>query len=106
MVKYKWTVTGLYTETVGDKENCVIVADYNVVGTEGSYRSTIAGSQTFVVDETVFIPYKDLTNDLVVDWIKNLVNIADIIDFIDTDIYTKENPPKKPIDTPLPWILK
>lgn len=103
MAKYKWTVTGLATETVGTFENYVIVADFNVVGTEGVYTSTVTGTQTFGTGGGVFIPYEDLTNAKVVSWIKGLVNVEEITAFIDADLYTQQNPPVVPTDTPLPW---
>jgi len=102
MIKYEWIVIGLATETINTQENYVVVADFNVVGTKGEYTSKVTGTQTFAVGGEVFVPYEDLTNDLVVTWIKNLVNVDEIIAFIDADLYTQENPPIQPSDTPLP----
>jgi hypothetical protein len=104
MAKYKWTVTGLATETVGTFENYVVVSDFNVVGTNGDYTSTVTGTQTFTIGGDVFIPYEDLTNDLVVGWIKELANVAEITSFIDADLKNQINPPVVPTDKPLPWI--
>lgn len=104
MVKYEWIVIGLATETINNQENYVVVADFNVVGTEGECTSKVTGTQTFAVGGEVFVPYEDLTNDLVVTWIKNLVNVEEIYAFIDADLYAQQNPPVQPINTPLPWI--
>ncbi len=102
-MKYTWTVTALATETIGTQENYVVVADFNVVGNDGEYTSTVVGSQQFAVTDGTFIPYADLTNTIVVGWIKDLVNVADITAFIDAEIETQKNPPVQPTDTPLPW---
>ena len=102
MIKNEWIVIGLATQNINNEENYVVVADFNVVGTEGEYTSKVTGTQTFAVGGEVFVPYEDLTNDLVVTWIKNLVNVDEIIAFIDADLYTQENPPIQPSDTPLP----
>ena len=104
MIKYEWIVIGLATETINTQENYVVVADFNVVGTEGEYTSKVTGTQTFAVGGEVFVPYEDLTNDLVVTWIKNLVNVEEIYAFIDADLYAQQNPPLQPTNTPLPWI--
>ena len=83
-------------------DNVFIVGSIDAMGTEGEYTSKVTGTQTFAVGGEVFVPYEDLTNDLVVTWIKNLVNVDEIIAFIDADLYTQENPPIQPSDTPLP----
>ena len=104
MVKYEWIVTELATQNINNEENYVVVADFNVVGTEGEYISKVTGIQTFAVSGEVFVPYEDLTNDLVVTWIKNLVNVEEIYASIDADLYAQQNPPVQPTNTPLPWI--
>lgn len=102
MVKYEWRVIGLATETINNEENYVVVADFNVVGTEGECTSKVTGTQTFAVGGEVFVPYEDLTNDLVVTWIKNLVNVEEIYAFIDADLYNQQNPPIPLNNPPLP----
>lgn len=102
-MKYTWTVTALGTETIGTQDGYVLTADFNVVGKDGQYTSTVVGSQQFAVTGDTFIPYANLTNTIVVGWIKDLVNVADITAFIDADLANQKNPPVQPTDTPLPW---
>ena len=102
MLKYEWIVIGLSTQTINNEENYVVVADFNVVGTEEEYTSKVMGTQTFSISGEVFVPYEDLTNDLVVTWIKNLVNVEEIIAFIDADLYNQQNPPIPLNNPPLP----
>ena len=102
-MKYTWTVTALATETIGTQENYVVVASFNVTGTDGGFNSVVNGTQNFSLTGDAFIPYEDLTNDIVVSWIKELVNVAEITNFIDAEIETQKNPPVQPINQPLPW---
>lgn len=102
-MKYTWTVTGLATETIETQENYVVVASFNVTGTDGGFTSVVNGTQNFSLTSETFIPYEDLTNEIVVSWIKELVNVAEITNFIDAEIETQKNPPIQPINQPLPW---
>ena len=38
MTTYTWAVTALYTETIDGKEDYVVIANYEVVGTDGTYN--------------------------------------------------------------------
>jgi hypothetical protein len=107
MTTYNWTITNLYTKTVEGLQDYVVTAMYNVTGVDGEFSSTVNGSQMFTVKEGQdFIPYSELTNETVVEWIKEELGengILSITACIDGQIESQKNPPVVPQNTPLPW---
>ena len=72
MITYDWNCKTV--DVVLQEEGLTDVV-YNVhwivTGTSDAYSSTIIGTQTVTLDEsTPFIPFADLTNDVVVGWTK------------------------------------
>jgi hypothetical protein len=107
MTTYNWTITNLYTKTVEGLQDYVVTAMYNVEGVDGEFSSTVNGSQMFTVKEGAdFIPYANLTEEVVVEWIKEELGengILSITACIDGQIESQKNPPVVPQNTPLPW---
>lgn len=107
MVNYNLIITNLYTETVDGLQDYVVVAAFNVIGTDGEFSSTVNGTQTFAVKEgQQFIPYSELTPEIVTEWIKEGLGesgLLSITTYIDSEIEKQKNPPIVPQDTPLPW---
>ena len=72
MITYDWNCK---TVDVVLQEESLTDVVYNVhwivTGTSDTYSSTSIGTQTVTLDEsTPFIPFADLTNDIVVGWTK------------------------------------
>ena len=106
MTTYTWTVTSIYTmpDPIPDY---VVLANYNVVGTQGDIVASTQGSAQFSVnpDQVDYIPYADLTETIVLDWIQAEQNLvlnmeANIQGQIDSIL----NPPVALQNTPLPWV--
>ena len=71
MTTYSWKITNLFTKTVDGLQDYVVTAMFEVEGVDGEFSSTISGNQMFTVKEgSEFIPYANLTKQIVVDWIK------------------------------------
>ena len=105
---YTWTITNLYTIDTATESGYVVNALYVVEGTDGTHSATCGGSQQFVVDPNKpdYIPYADLTNDLVVSWIQDDLGVDGVNNIyanIDGQINSIINPPVSPMNTPLPW---
>jgi hypothetical protein len=92
MITYDWNCK---TVDVVLQEKGLTDVVYNVhwivTGTSDTYSSTSIGTQTVVLDEsTPFVPFADLTNDIVVGWTKDAMgeeqvtaiesNIASVIE--------------------------
>ena len=107
MTIFTWAVTALYTETVGTEQDYVVIANYNVEGTDATYSASLTNIARFSTESvTPFIPYEDLTNDIVVDWIQQdlgVDGVANLEACIQGQINSQINPPVVPVNTPLPW---
>jgi hypothetical protein len=107
MTTYNWTINNLYTKTVDGLQDYVVTAMYNVTGVDGEFSSSLSNSASFSVKEGQdFIPYSELTNETVVEWIKEELGengILSITACIDGQIESQKNPPVVPQNTPLPW---
>ena len=44
MTQYTWTITNLYTQTILGKEDYVVTALYDVVGTDGTYTASLTSN--------------------------------------------------------------
>jgi len=108
MTNYTWTITNLYTQTIDGKEDYVVIAYYDVFGTDGTYEASLTSNvaQFSTEDVGVFIPYADLTEEIVLGWIKETLGENGIISIeacIQGQIDSQINPPQVPVNTPLPW---
>jgi len=76
--------------------NVVYNVHWIVTGTEEDYSATSIGTQIVSVDpETEFIPFEDLTNEIVVEWVKEAMGeeqVQAIEDGIASQIAELENP--------------
>ena len=106
MTNFTWVVTTLLTQTIENEQNYVVTAYYDVTGTDGIYTSTLSNVAQFSTDSvSTFIPYEDLTNDIVTTWIKNGLGpdgVENIYACIQGQIDSQINPPVSPENTPLP----
>ena len=107
MTTFTWAVTALYTETVGTETDYVVIANYTVVGVDDTYSAELSNIARFsTASVSPFIPYADLTEDTVIDWIQQdlgVDGVANLEACIQGQINSQINPPVVPVNTPLPW---
>ena len=107
MTTYTWNVTSLYTETIDGEQNYVVIANYEVVGVDGEYTASLSNIARFnTASVTPFVPYEDLTNDIVIGWIQDELGVDGVSNLeacIQGQIDSQINPPVTPQNTPLPW---
>jgi hypothetical protein len=107
MTTYTWNVTALYTETIDGEQNYVVIANYEVVGVDGTYTASLSNIARFsTASVSPFIPYADLTEDTVIDWIQQDLGtdgVSNLEACIQGQINSQINPPTVPVNTPLPW---
>jgi hypothetical protein len=107
MTTYTWNVTALYTQTIEGDENYVVIANYEVVGVDGDYTASLSNIARFSTESvTPFVPYEDLTNDIVIGWIQDELGVDGVSNLeacIQGQINSEINPPVVPVNTPLPW---
>jgi hypothetical protein len=106
MTNYTWVVTTLYTQTIENEQNYVVIAYYDVTGIDGVYTASLSNLAQFsTASVSPFIPYEDLTNDIVVGWIQNELGVDGVSNIeacIQGQIDSQINPPVTPENTPLP----
>ena len=107
MTTYTWAVTALYTETTTTESDYVVIANYTVVGVDGEYSAELSNIARFsTASVSPFIPYAELTEDIVIDWIQQELGpdgVSNLEACIQGQINSQINPPTVPVNTPLPW---
>jgi hypothetical protein len=107
MTTYTWAVTALYTQTIGTEQDYVVIANYEVVGTDGTYSASLSNIARFSTESvSPFIPYPDLTEAIVIDWIQQELGNDGVVNLqacIQGQIDSQATPPVVPVNTPLPW---
>ena len=107
MTTYTWAVTALYTETIAGQQDYVVIANYEVVGVEGTYSASVSNIARFNTESvTPFVPYENLTNEIVITWIQDELGVDGVSNLeacIQGQIDSQINPPVVPVNTPLPW---
>ena len=104
MVTYTTTINSMYTLNTPDPDYVVNVL-FTVSGTDGTNTASIDGNCQFDSEqESTFIPYADLTEEMVIGWINAATdNQANYYANIDGQIASIVNPPVSPSTQPLPW---
>ena len=109
MTQYTWEVTSLYTETIDGETDYVVIANYTVIGIDDTYTAELSNIARFsTASVTPFIPYADLTEDTVIDWIQQELGpdgVSNLEACIQGQINSQINPPTVPVNTPLPWSI-
>jgi hypothetical protein len=107
MTKYTWTITNLYTQTIEGNSDYVVNAIYEVIGVDGEYTASLSNIARFSTESvSEFIPYADLTNEIVIGWIQEELGVDGVANLeacIQGQIDSQINPPVSPQNTPLPW---
>ena len=107
MINYTWKVTDLYTQTIEGNEDYVVIANCETIGVDGDYTASVPNVIQFSTQEVgTFIPYADLTEEIVVGWIKEVLEEDGVLSIeasIQGQIDSQINPPVSPENTPLPW---
>ena len=106
MTNFNWLVKTLLTTTIEGEQDYVVLANYDVIGVNGNYSSTLSNSARFsTANVDNFTPYEDLTNDIVIGWIQSQLGVDGVASLeasIQGQIDSQINPPIIPEVTPLP----
>lgn len=110
-ITYTWKITGLKTKDVDGKPSAIVQTYWTKTGVdENGNEGTFTGATPFTVDPTddsgPFIPFNELTEDDVIDWIKTVVvgNYEEHVNGkIQEQIDSKINPV---VEAKLPWATE
>jgi len=107
MINYTYIINQMYTVSVPSETNYVVQVNYTYTGVDGEFSSSINDSCFYNVTEgSTFVPYEDLTKDIVVGWIESSLGedaIKNNQDCIANQIEMQKNPPVTPEYQPLPF---
>lgn len=113
MITYNWITNKLYTLDLPTESNYVVNVVYSVEGSDDSTTpETIVtidnnfATFTIIEDDPGYVPYDELTNDIVIGWVKNQlgeITVNSIELSIAGMINTILNPPSIPQEQPLPF---
>lgn len=108
-ITYTWKITGLKTKDASDDKPAAVVQTYwQKIGTdENGNEGTFSGATPFTVDSSdesgPFIPFEDLTEEDVLDWIKTVV-VGGYADHVNGQIEKQIEEKISPVvDNRLPW---
>ena len=105
-ITYTWAVTGMKVTQVGTESNYVVQTYWTKTGTtDAGVTGTFSGATPFKPnpDQADFVPFDQLTQDIVLGWIQPIVVDAyeeHVNNVIAEQIAAKINPVTEP---PLPW---
>jgi|688.fasta_scaffold168532_3 hypothetical protein len=108
-ITYTWTATSLIGYPVIDGETDVVTrASYTVLADDGEGHTADYSNFAYTpLDPSVpFIPYADLTNDIVIGWVQYNIGpdmIASIQGSLAIQVERQIDPPPQPEVLPLPW---
>jgi hypothetical protein len=109
-ITYTWTPTSLIGYPTFDGQTDVVTrANYTVLGDDGEGHTANYSNFAYTpLDPSVpFIPYVDLTPEIVTKWIQSALGpdaVAAIEENIAISIQRQVTPPPEPEVLPLPWI--
>ena len=97
MITYDWNCKTVDVHPQEDEQTDVVYnVHWIVIGTDGDYSSDAIGTQVVPLSEgSTFIPFEDLTNEVVVEWTKEAMGeetVASIETGIASQIESLINP--------------
>jgi hypothetical protein len=107
MINYTWKIKNLWTKTIDGQQDYVVIAAYDVTGVDGEFTSSLSNTAQFsTASVSSFVPYADLTEEIVLGWIQSELGengVLSITACIEGQIESQKNPPVSPESPPLPW---
>lgn len=108
-VTFTWSVqpNGLRVKEVNGNPDTVINVDFKITATDGTH--TVDMSNTVGLKPVAgapFIPFAQLTEQQVIDWVKAAMPADRVVHFermLNQRLAVKANPPVMPVAKPAPW---
>jgi hypothetical protein len=108
-MEYVWKVTNMASANISSEPDVIIRVQWTLTGTEGEYSGVFIGVTPLSVtdiDPATFVPYDQLTQDLVLSWVKPIVMSNDVFwAHINEKIALQVAAKRDQVNTniPLPW---
>ena len=110
-VSYSWKITQMTKKTIGDNDNVVLHVRWELKGTESETGTSgiFSGATPLDFDSSStdeFVAYGDLTQDIVVGWLENIVTGSyweHVVERIQEQIDKIDDPEEEVQEEALPW---
>jgi len=108
MTEYKWLINQMDCVPIDGNLTDFVVNVYwtraaNKIVNKKEYFALINGIQSFSKNDIInFIPYENLTYEIVCAWLNASINVQNLDTNLDAQIQNEVNPPI--ITLPLPWV--
>jgi len=101
-----WAIVQMDAYPEADGETDVVFnVHWTLTGTDGTYTGSVYGTQALTLDpENPFTPYADLTQDMVLGWVKDAMGAEQVATYegsVAQQIADQIAPPV--VTPPLPW---
>jgi hypothetical protein len=104
---YSWVIVQLDCSTnIPEVQDYVVTAHWRYGISNGSISTDMYGSTGFSINpkKPNFIPFEDLTENDVISWLEDSLDVPSMQSTLDTQLENIINPPI--IVLPLPWVSK
>lgn len=109
-MKYTWEITGLKRKDSPDIKNIIVQTYWKKIGTDDKGNTgEFNGATPFdisTVDPDNFVSYEDLTEEMVIEWIKSVV-VGSYEEHVNAQIEKQINEKRNPLEevrgSQLPW---
>lgn len=107
-ITYNWTINPLQCyPTASENRDVVFLAHWQLTATSGSYKESVIGVQSINYNqESTFIPFQDLTLEIVQSWVENAMGndtLQIYKDNLNKKIQEKINPTNITLNAP--WTI-
>ena len=104
---YEWKLTRIKKTSADGFPNVIISTEWTLTGTdEDQFTGKFLGATPFELHPDSFISYDDLTEEIVLGWIQNVVVDSysnHVVEQIQKEINGKKNPVQDVDDNNFPW---
>jgi hypothetical protein len=107
MTNYTWKIHAITKRTINSIDNVVFTVVWEKFGIEDDgYSGSIKSAANFNIgdiDESSFVPYDQLTEEIVIDWVKNFIDEESVNRGIEIEIEKARSGWIQVDDQNLPW---
>ena len=108
-ITYTWKITGLQTRNASENVSALIQVAWSKTGTNengvsGVFNGATPFTPTTMPDDDVFVPVDQLTEEIVLKWVKDSIN-SSYEEYVNMQIMQQIEDQINPvIEPPLPWV--
>lgn len=75
MIKYHWSIQTKKSVDTDVAKNMIVQVYWTKTGTDGEHNGSFKGTTSFTREsvDASFVPFDELTDDIIISWIKNVV---------------------------------